>query len=979
MVSYRNSYTMNRSTVAAFATSRSTHEKVKDSCQSPKDKDYDMRGHQEETEVSSNKHLNRSLSFSYPAIYCPSRGANSNSVNGQSIFLSGCGNSPHEKAECSINSHSLTPERFTRLKRGERPSFRKTHTFEKLDIPADVDGYQYSSGNSHCNSPLPLRCRCTHLVEISSENKFLDLYIDGEHQEMKSKKDNVKHCSDTGVDGFVAENRTLPSLRRSPLSQSTASASPTYGKENLKCYSFREERDIGHQLSMQEWARDDHRLMYPQKFTKENVDKLTSPQKYRKKVVDSLSDAVPGMSLMKSQDYDSENTVTKEDIYDALSDSQPNLNSNFFLEKHPSDFTSSNSEDLNGSSSMELLSFRRKNFLPGNGNIGINSAKLMDSGLQELDIDRELVKKAKEVEGRLVGLSEEELDLDELESGNLNSLSMLQKIQDVMEDRRALAFDLSSQIKCRLAERFSAREHFKHSKVELDTRTRRLEKEKNELQFSLEKELDRRSNEWSLKLVMFRSEEQRLRERVRELAEQNVLLQREISFIKGNEVDTRNRFVNSHIQVNALTVSLEEVRTENNNLQQNLSELQQRFNVALEDLDSVKKIYKEKEKENGDLYKLVVKLQRTCSEQDKTIDGLRQEYNDEIKKQLMQKGDNFNRLQMEHLRLTGVEQMLRRELESCRQELESLRRENVCLLKRFQGSRSNYSHSLLELDQELHAQIECLKTQGLSLLNDNAQFCGELLSFIKHKHCEQCREVNSEFTGYTVVDYTVKHQSLRRGTENLRKNLQTISETLDEKSNQEALECQSQTTEDVSRHLKDQDKWELELKAETKLNRLLRERLFSSELELERLEADFASSVRSRDVLQTEIQRLQDELSCLNHKTKDMELQMLRTDETNNQHQHDLQECMKELTSTRGVLLKVSEERDRLWSEVKHSRETVMLLEHEVISLKKKIEILDEDVLVKEGQISILKDSLGDKSFKINYSPPQLVRELVLE
>ncbi|KAM0950485.1 hypothetical protein DsansV1_C04g0041891 [Dioscorea sansibarensis] len=862
--------------------------------------------------------------------------------------------------------NSLTPERYSRLKRGEQASFRKTHRIEKLDTSADSKGYQCSFGNSSYDSPIPLRCRATHLAETASENNFLDLYIDGEHQEMKSKKDYPLHCSDTGRDDFVIENGALPCLGRPPHAQSTAPASPAYGKENRRCYSFREVKDIGRELPMQDWARDDHRLMYRHKYRKENLERLISPQKYMKNSIDSLSLVVPGISV-KSQDYDSGATVTMEDIYEDSSDPHPNLNSIRFLEKHSSDLTSY-LEDLNGCSSLkELSNFRKQNYLPENGQIGINSAKMINSGLEELDTDKELLKKAKEVEERLEGLSEEELDLDELENGNLKSSAMLLKIKNVAEDRRSLASDLSSQVKCRLAERFSAREHFKHSKVELDTRTWRLEKEKKELQMSLEKELDRRSKEWSLKLERFQSEEQRLRERVRELAEQNVFLQREISFIKGNEADARSKFMNSHVQVNSLTENLEEVKTENNNLHQKLSELQERFNGVVEDLECVRQNYKEKEKENGDLHKLVVRLQRTCSEQDKTIDVLRHEYNDEIRKQLIHKNDSSNRLQMEHLRLTGVEQMLRRELESCRQELESLRRENVSLLERFQGSQNNKSFSLFKLDQELHAQVECLKTQGLSLLNDNAQFCAELLSLIKHKHCDQWQEADSEFSGYTVVDYTVKHQSLRRGAENLRKTLQTISETLEEKSNLDVLGSQLQTN--ASRHLMDQDKLELELKAETNLTRLLREKLFSRELELERLEADFASLVRGHDVMQTEIQRLQDELSCLNHKTKDMELQMLRADETNNQHQQDLHDCMKELTSTRGELLKVSEERDRLWGEVKHSNETIMLLEHEINSLKRKIEVLDEDVLVKEGQITILKESLDDEPFNIIYNP----------
>lgn len=67
---------------------------------------------------------------------------------------------------------------------------------------------------------------------------------------------------------------------------------------------------------------------------------------------------------------------------------------------------------------------------------------------------------------------------------------------------------------------------------------------------------------------------------------------------------------------------------------------------------------------------------------------------------------------------------------------------------------------------------------------------------------------------------------------------------------------------------------ELQLKAENLLTRLLREKLCSKELELEQLQSEFASSVRAHDVLQTEIQRLQDELSCLTHKATDMELQV---------------------------------------------------------------------------------------------------------
>lgn len=95
---------------------------------------------------------------------------------------------------------------------------------------------------------------------------------------------------------------------------------------------------------------------------------------------------------------------------------------------------------------------------------------------------------------------------------------------------------------------------------------------------------------------------------------------------------------------------------------------------------------------------------------------------------------------------------------------------------------------------------------------------------------------------------------------------------------------------------------------------------------------------------------------------------MMKKDETINQLQGDLQDCKKELSIIRGILPKVSEERDMMWEEVKRYTESNMLLNSEVNALRKKIESLDEDILVKEGQISILKDSLG-KPFDLLANP----------
>jgi uncharacterized coiled-coil DUF342 family protein len=105
---------------------------------------------------------------------------------------------------------------------------------------------------------------------------------------------------------------------------------------------------------------------------------------------------------------------------------------------------------------------------------------------------------------------------------------------------------------------------------------------------------------------------------------------------------------------------------------------------------------------------------------------------------------------------------------------------------------------------------------------------------------------------------------------------------------------------------------------------------------------------------------------------------MLKKDENVDRLRSDLEASVKELTMIRGVLAKVSQERDMMWEEVKQYKEQDMLLNSEINVLKKKIEALDEDSLLKEGQITILKDTLGSRPFDLLGSP-SCTREFLLE
>jgi peptidoglycan hydrolase CwlO-like protein len=83
---------------------------------------------------------------------------------------------------------------------------------------------------------------------------------------------------------------------------------------------------------------------------------------------------------------------------------------------------------------------------------------------------------------------------------------------------------------------------------------------------------------------------------------------------------------------------------------------------------------------------------------------------------------------------------------------------------------------------------------------------------------------------------------------------------------------------------------------------------------------------------------------------------MSKKDDSINCLPHDHQESTRELSIMRGMLPKVSEERDKLWEKVKQISAENMLLNSDIEVLMEKILTLDTDILIKKGQISILQE-----------------------
>ncbi|TYH67901.1 hypothetical protein ES332_D06G220900v1 [Gossypium tomentosum] len=501
------------------------------------------------------------------------------------------------------------------------------------------------------------------------------------------------------------------------------------------------------------------------------------------------------------------------------------------------------------------------------------------------DTDKELQRRSKEAEEKILFLSEALEQESFLRDSGFAVSSLIQTVRHLMEEKINLTLEVWELLQSRIADRACAREELRMVRAEFELQTKKIEKEKHEIKLGLEKKLDRRLK-----------------------------------------------------QLKSLSMKVENLSNANEDLLKNLSQLQENYRAETEDQDCIRRSIKEKDKECKERQMSITKLLRTCSEQEKTIEGLRQGYHDKIDKK------------------KSVELALRRELESCRLEVDSLRHENIDLLNSLNGTTNDIGALTFKLDKEIRNRICCLQDQGLSMLNESTHLSSKLIEFIKGKASHtQLRVTQQGLDGQFLIESDMK----------------TISTLVHEKSSSVASNSHlTSMNPDVSTKLNKQSSEELtstEIKTERLLTSLLREKLYSKELEVEQLQAEISAAVRGNDILRCEVQNAMDNISFLTHRLKDLELQMLKKDEIESRLRNDIQESMKELAILRGVLPKVSQERDLMWEEVKQYAEKNMVLNSEINALKKKIEGLDEDILLKEGQITILKGTLNNnnKSFDL--------------
>eukprot|EP00252_Welwitschia_mirabilis_P007919 TRINITY_DN19612_c0_g1_i1.p1 TRINITY_DN19612_c0_g1~~TRINITY_DN19612_c0_g1_i1.p1 ORF type:complete len:651 (-),score=141.69 TRINITY_DN19612_c0_g1_i1:178-1863(-) len=528
-----------------------------------------------------------------------------------------------------------------------------------------------------------------------------------------------------------------------------------------------------------------------------------------------------------------------------------------------------------------------------------------------------------------------------------------EKIRRLLNEKRNVSLQLASELRDRVSERLSATETLKTVKDELGNQVHLIAKEKNALQRSLEKELDRRTKEWGIKLEQIKSEEQRLRDRVRELAEQNVSLQREIFHFHAKEYEMGNHsFAPDHL-VTDFKRRMIEAENEIARLKYSLANSQKQKKEAEEEIKSLKISYDAKERENHSFQKTITTLQRLCNDQDRTIRGLVESINDEIDNLPQGINGNFSKLKQERTRFIATEPTLQMESDS--------RRHEIPLPQKLTGVESTERGSIfLNFDQELWSQLDDLQTRSISVLDESNAFGDRLLELIK--------AFAKEKIGNQLIIHETMAQDLKMKSESVRKSVKMAKSFLKEKilflSNnavkQNYSELDSKFLERLPLEVRERicelkDK----LTDEQMFSRIIKEKLSATEAEVGHLQEQVAKMARNQQILGTENLEFQSLLENVSCEMTDFKVELSEKDQTMHNLEADLERHLKEEENLRNDLIKSVQERNLLCTEAERLNREIRRLNTELDDFRNKADKLEELVLIRDGEITILKETYG--------------------
>lgn len=494
------------------------------------------------------------------------------------------------------------------------------------------------------------------------------------------------------------------------------------------------------------------------------------------------------------------------------------------------------------------------------------------------------------------------------------------EIRKLRREKKELALEVAGEIRARISERNGAADQLRRLKSEMEAKVSAVEKDKEILQESLEREIESRGEEWNAKLEKMKVEERKMRERVKQMAEDQVELQKVVATFKEKEAAWMTEAKDFECLLSNLKQRMKASEAEMGRQMQASADTIQKLKASDGELESFSQRNAYLEMESLEMQKELTRLRRVCNDQEMTIEGLWQELDEAVNGTFDCRSESLLRLQRELLRLAGVEQRLRNEINAIHAELARIKQDKDV-------AHVGTPADLVKLNQELQDKVDKLQSKTVLLQEENQKLSLSLRTAIRAR-----RDAERALKMSQIIE-----------TNHIKENLRAVERAVDRG---DALISRKEI-DDSGRSFR--HTW-----TEESL-RTLNSKLQSREAELEQLDKEIIEIIHTRESLQLEVDDLHGKLVVANQRIRELERQVDNKEEVIEVLRTDEDKYKKELANLQIELPRIRRQRDEMHQEAEDMSKEALRLSRELNEVKKTAEKLEEEVMLKEGQISILR------------------------
>jgi chromosome segregation ATPase len=265
------------------------------------------------------------------------------------------------------------------------------------------------------------------------------------------------------------------------------------------------------------------------------------------------------------------------------------------------------------------------------------------------------------------------------------------------------------------------------------------------------------------------------------------------------------------------------------------------------------------------------------------------------------------------------------------------------------------AQQLYSMNERLEKLMDKLSERDLQLQEARADIVGkdEVVAGLEHTLSNLAKTVDSQSS---------RLMRLSKQNEDLTKVTQSQAGQIEEFQSRiaTAVDCRNKLEQELGAARKRLEDHERDFESQGLTCQLLQERVDALEAELQHCQPQITTLLQERDDLVLERENLHHSLADVTLRVTDLEHRLAEREEAVKLQEATLEELRKEVDEGRKELSLVKQERDEMQSEAEAMSREALRTSVEVEVLRRRVHQLDEDVLLRDGQICILRGGLDD-------------------